>query len=128
MVQADLFSLLCLSSIRQAVLKAHGAVFSTSKKPVITYISRQGEGRSLRESDHKALVAGLETLKDKNEVIIANMGSMSLKEQVLLAGRTTVMLGVHGNGLSHLVWMDPTPKSTVYVIPTCDRRKPLVNA
>lgn len=23
------------------------------------------------------------------------------------------MLGVHGNGLTHLIWMPPTPRSTV---------------
>ncbi|KAJ7158755.1 hypothetical protein C8R46DRAFT_1110180 [Mycena filopes] len=38
---------------------------------------------------------------------------ISLDEQVKMAGRTTIMLGVHGNGLTHLVLMRPTLVSAV---------------
>ncbi|KAF8800895.1 hypothetical protein BYT27DRAFT_7174884 [Phlegmacium glaucopus] len=38
---------------------------------------------------------------------------MSRIEQIRLAARTTIMMGVHGNGLTSLVWMKPTPRSTV---------------
>ncbi|PPQ64507.1 hypothetical protein CVT26_002046 [Gymnopilus dilepis] len=34
-------------------------------------------------------------------------------EQIKAAARTTIMLGVHGNGLTHLVFMDPNRFSTV---------------
>ncbi|KAL7409803.1 hypothetical protein BDY24DRAFT_401821 [Mrakia frigida] len=44
------------------------------------------------------------------------MELMTKEEQFALAGRTTVMLGVHGNGLTHQLWMDPTPFSTVIEI------------
>ena len=45
------------------------------------------------------------------------MENLSREEQVLLAARSTILLGVHGNGLTHLVWMDQAnPKATVIEI------------
>lgn len=82
---------------------------------MITYISRQGGRRSLTDEDHDALVAALIAAGEENdwEVVVPRMQAMSKKEQVILAARTTIMIGVHGNGLSHQVWMDPTPFSAV---------------
>ncbi|KAJ2928109.1 hypothetical protein H1R20_g9004, partial [Candolleomyces eurysporus] len=37
-------------------------------------------------------------------------------QQVQAAARTTILLGVHGNGLTHLVWMKPTKVSSVIEI------------
>lgn len=61
-------------------------------KPIVTYISRQGVGRRLRESDHEALLDGLAELKAEGicEVQIAKMELLSLREQVELAARSTV--------------------------------------
>jgi hypothetical protein len=41
------------------------------------------------------------------------MDKLSRDEQIRLAARTTIMMGVHGNGLTHLLWMKPTPRATV---------------
>lgn len=41
------------------------------------------------------------------------MDKLNNQQQVRLAARTTILLGVHGNGLSHLLWMKPTSRSTV---------------
>ncbi|KAL7415081.1 hypothetical protein BDY24DRAFT_383652 [Mrakia frigida] len=104
--------------VRQSVLRAFGVPDVPPKRPVVTYISRQGGRRSLRDEDHDALVAGLTAAGEKNnwEIVVARMQYMSKKEQVILSARTTVMIGVHGNGLSHQVWMDPTPFSAVFEI------------
>ncbi|KZV84367.1 hypothetical protein EXIGLDRAFT_753895 [Exidia glandulosa HHB12029] len=86
------------------------------KKGVITYISRQGWGRRmLKAADHDVLVAELLKLKEKYgyEVNIVSMDKLSREEQMRLAARTTIMMGVHGNGLTALLWMKPTPRSTV---------------
>lgn len=68
-------------------------------RPVITYISRQGHGRSLKDSDHIKLVKALEALAARKDYIleIPTMEDLSKDEQFALAGRTTVMLGVHGS-------------------------------
>ncbi|KAH9940680.1 hypothetical protein B0H21DRAFT_753931 [Amylocystis lapponica] len=93
-----------------------GSVKGAERTPVITYISRQEWGRRmLVPEDHDRLVQELHTLRDTYgyEVNIVAMDKLTRIEQFQLAGRTTIMMGVHGNGLTSLVWMRPTPKSTV---------------
>ncbi|CCM05354.1 uncharacterized protein FIBRA_07568 [Fibroporia radiculosa] len=92
------------------------SVQGVARTPVITYISRQGWGRRmLIEEDHERLVRELYGLRDQYgyEVNIVSMDKLSRIEQFQLAGRTTIMMGVHGNGLTALLWMRPTPRSTV---------------
>ncbi|KAI3615660.1 hypothetical protein WG66_011909 [Moniliophthora roreri] len=86
--------------------------------PVVTYVSRQGGGRSLVHKDHDVLILELMDLEDEGicELYVAEMEKMSLREQIELAARTTIMLGVHGNGLTHQLWMPPSPQSTVIEI------------
>ncbi|EJD46971.1 hypothetical protein AURDEDRAFT_102827 [Auricularia subglabra TFB-10046 SS5] len=86
------------------------------KKGVITYISRQEWGRRmLRPQDHDVLVAELNKLKEQHgyEVNIVSMDKLSREQQMRLAARSTIMMGVHGNGLTALLWMKPTVRSTV---------------
>ncbi|KZT19009.1 hypothetical protein NEOLEDRAFT_1142654 [Neolentinus lepideus HHB14362 ss-1] len=85
-------------------------------KYVITYISRQEWGRRmLIQRDHERLVEELYKLRDTYgyEVNVVSTEKLSRVEQLQLAGRTTIMMGVHGNGLTSLVWMQPTRRSTV---------------
>ncbi|KDR82602.1 hypothetical protein GALMADRAFT_57116 [Galerina marginata CBS 339.88] len=88
----------------------------TTGTPVITYISRQKWGRRmLIPEHHNKLVQELYKLRDEYgyEVNVVEAENMSRVEQIRLAARTTIMMGVHGNGLTSLVWMKPTPRSTV---------------
>ncbi|KAI0777523.1 hypothetical protein BD413DRAFT_467266 [Trametes elegans] len=90
-----------------------GGVFT---RPVITYISRQGwNRRMLIQADHERLVQELYRLRDTYgyEVNVVEMDKLTRIEQFSLAARTTIMMGVHGNGLTALLWMRPTPRSTV---------------
>lgn len=84
-------------------------------KPVVTYISRQKSRRRLLPGDHAALVKALEAKAKKLdfELLVLEAERYTKEEQFAIAGRTTIMLGVHGNGLSHLLWMAPTPRSAV---------------
>ncbi|KAG8723600.1 hypothetical protein FRC09_002622 [Ceratobasidium sp. 395] len=87
-----------------------------SLRPVITYVSRQGWGRRmLKEKDHLGLVKALRGLEAKYgyEVNIVKLDKMTRDEQIRLVGRTTILMGVHGNGLTSLLWMLPTPRATV---------------
>lgn len=85
--------------------------------PVITYVSRQDWGRRmLKPEDHDTLVKELGELEKKYgwEVNIVAMDKLSRDEQIRLAARTTIMMGVHGNGLTHLLWMNNlNPRATV---------------
>ncbi|KAF8641810.1 hypothetical protein AX16_009791 [Volvariella volvacea WC 439] len=89
-----------------------------SEKPIVTYISRQGGGRRLVQSDHIGLVAALQRLEDEGvcKIHVAQMEKMSLREQIDLVASSSVIVGVHGNGLTHSLWMPPTPRSTLIEI------------
>ncbi|KAF9071795.1 hypothetical protein BDP27DRAFT_1446016 [Rhodocollybia butyracea] len=91
---------------------------TAKSKPVVTYISRQKTGRRLVDKDHEALIRSLSELQDEGfcEVEIPVMENMSVKEQIELVSRSTIMLGVHGNGLTHQLWMPSSPWSTVIEI------------
>ncbi|EPS95320.1 hypothetical protein FOMPIDRAFT_1043637 [Fomitopsis schrenkii] len=92
------------------------SVQGVASVPVITYISRQSWGRRmLIPEHHERLVRELNDLRDTYgyEVNVVSMDQLSRIEQFQLAGRTTIMMGVHGNGLTALLWMRPTPRSTV---------------
>ncbi|KAG8913296.1 hypothetical protein FRC01_004618 [Tulasnella sp. 417] len=90
---------------------------ATTTSPVITYVTRQHWGkRMLRDADHTALVDKLHELKRENkdwEVNVVQLEELSREEQIRLAARTTVLLGVHGAGLTGLLWMQPTNQTTV---------------
>lgn len=112
------------------------------KEIVITYISRQSaRNRKLVKEDHDLLVESMTQLvRRKNEekeiaetnghgqtspngVLLPSWSFNVLEaehltkdEQVQAAARTTILLGVHGNGLTHLVWMKPTRVSSVIEI------------
>lgn len=79
-------------------------------KAVITYISRQAARRHLIREDHELLVASLEELASRKgyELIIIEAEKLSKDDQIAIMARTTVLLGVHGNGLSHVLWLAPS--------------------
>ncbi|CED82325.1 Uncharacterized conserved protein [Phaffia rhodozyma] len=79
-----------------------------SEKPVITYINRQkSKRRALKPASHDELLISLMEIQSEGlaDVYDAQMETMSKQEQFALATRTNIMIGVHGNGLSHLMWM-----------------------
>ncbi|KIJ51248.1 hypothetical protein M422DRAFT_223714 [Sphaerobolus stellatus SS14] len=83
---------------------------------VITYVSRQTwKNRMLRKEDHEKLVKALTDLSEKHgyELNIVSMERLTKDEQIQLAAKTTILLGVHGNGLTALLWMKPSKRATV---------------
>ncbi|KAI0344519.1 hypothetical protein BDW22DRAFT_1354593 [Trametopsis cervina] len=95
-------------------LQAADSVFP-QEKVVITYIDRQGVRRHLVDEDHEYLVRELKTLADTNgyELNVIRAETLTKEQQLDVVARTTILIGVHGNGLSHLIMMSPTPISTV---------------
>ncbi|KAK0487156.1 hypothetical protein IW261DRAFT_594810 [Armillaria novae-zelandiae] len=120
--------------VRSAVLRFAGAPVSRStmrEKPmpervVITYISRQGgQRRRLVDEDHDGMVDALEELVQRKntgrgdvawELNVLEAEGMTKDEQLGVIARTTFLLGVHGNGLTHLLFMPPTKLSAVIEI------------
>ncbi|KAJ3794178.1 hypothetical protein GGU11DRAFT_336251 [Lentinula aff. detonsa] len=123
--------------VRNAVLSFAGLEQNVKSEPegtlplptkiLITYISRQsGSRRKLTKESHQSLVQALEDLvyrrnsvhKDKLEfeLIVMEAEKLTKDEQLSIISRTTILLGPHGNGLTHLLFMSPTSLSTVIEI------------
>ncbi|KAJ7288264.1 hypothetical protein C8J57DRAFT_1279634 [Mycena rebaudengoi] len=90
-------------------------------KVLITYISRQSAGqRKLTPESHDGLVSALTELVDRKgatwELKVVEAEKLTKDEQLQIIAQTTILLGVHGNGLSHLCFMPPTRISTVIEI------------
>ncbi|KAF9075386.1 hypothetical protein BDP27DRAFT_1415184 [Rhodocollybia butyracea] len=88
-------------------------------KVVVTYISRQGGSRrKLTPDSHESLVTALEELANRKdfELNVMKAETLTKDEQLQVIGRTTILLGVHGNGLTHLLFMPPTRVSAVIEI------------
>ncbi|KAH9940546.1 uncharacterized protein BXZ73DRAFT_98977 [Epithele typhae] len=102
-----------------AALEGHKAFSGLSdKEVVISYISRQSARRHLIEADHAALVTALEEMTAKHgwELNVVEAEKLSKEQQLEIAAKSTILLGVHGNGLTHLIMMPVTPVSTVIEI------------
>ncbi|KAF8316420.1 hypothetical protein DL93DRAFT_2056393 [Clavulina sp. PMI_390] len=91
----------------------------SEKQPiVISYVSRQGWRRRLIEEDHELLEKSVKELCERKgwEYLLFHPEKYTLDEQLKIAARSTVMFGVHGNGLTHLIAMPASPISTVIEI------------
>ncbi|KAF8830163.1 uncharacterized protein C8R40DRAFT_1239842 [Lentinula edodes] len=106
--KTDALSLLATSLTRQR-----------TTRPVVTYLSRQDwNRRKLKTEDHERLVAELRKLEVELgiEVIVVSAENLSRWEQIRLVGRSTILIGVHGNGLTAELWMNLGFRSTVIEI------------
>ncbi|KAJ9119168.1 hypothetical protein QFC22_003660 [Naganishia vaughanmartiniae] len=91
-------------------------------KPVVTYLSRQeANHRKLNPDTHEELIMALKALEQEGlaEVNVEEFADADDKDdQVAKLSRTTILVGVHGNGLTNLIWMTPDTygRSAVYEI------------
>lgn len=87
-------------------------------KPIVTYISRQRTSRRLLAQDHEGLVKALRALEEEGlcEVRMPVMERLTLPEQMAEIASSTIMVGVHGNGLTHQMFMPPSLRSAVFEI------------
>ncbi|KXS18646.1 hypothetical protein M427DRAFT_109455 [Gonapodya prolifera JEL478] len=107
-------------TLRERVLKnLVGTIPRRPEIPNVLYISRQNWGRrSLDTISNARLIEGMRALEQEGVCTFtyAEMDKFTVEKQVALAYNATVILGVHGNGLTHQIWMPPTPKSLVLEI------------
>lgn len=109
-----------LSPLRKRLMRNYKGDVPTSidKKslPVITYISRQTTTRRLTDESHAALLRELAKIRDEGlaEVNEELFEKRSIEDQIAIMGRTTILISVHGNGLTNAIWMNPSPKSGVF--------------
>ncbi|KAF9525434.1 hypothetical protein CPB83DRAFT_859556 [Crepidotus variabilis] len=95
------------------------SVLSHTRKPLVLYISRQATPhRRLRTEDDEDLIRALEALDIEGvcEFQAVKMEKLNFQDQIKLIARSTVLIGLHGNGLTHQIWMPSSPQSTIIEI------------
>jgi hypothetical protein len=85
------------------------AFFAAEKKKedlIVCYVDRQATSRRMPDSEHDWLVQYLQTHQSIRfwHLLMQNYDGI---HQLRIASECDVMIGVHGNGLSHVLWMAP---------------------
>ncbi|WVW83994.1 hypothetical protein I302_106019 [Kwoniella bestiolae CBS 10118] len=109
-----------LSMKRLVQTKGTCSVYRKKKDvPIVLYINRQLTGRRLIAEDADVLEQEMENLDREGviEWINAQMETLSRVDQFCLALKADVIMGVHGNGLSHALWMKPGSAVLEFMFP-----------
>jgi hypothetical protein len=80
---------------------------ATRNKLVVGYIDRQNAKRSLPPAEHDWLTHYLSEHALVEFYHLHNMEDYSPLKQIQLTASCDVLIGAHGNGLSHVLWMQP---------------------
>ncbi|ORX33241.1 hypothetical protein BD324DRAFT_684385 [Kockovaella imperatae] len=85
---------------------------SLRKIPKILYVSRQSSNRKFTEQTHNALMDVLSHFEEtgKAKIDYVKWEGLSKKSQVKMSSDADIYLGVHGNGMTHQLWMPPGGK------------------
>nr|XP_019012033.1 uncharacterized protein I206_02871 [Kwoniella pini CBS 10737]OCF50814.1 hypothetical protein I206_02871 [Kwoniella pini CBS 10737] len=77
--------------------------------PNIIYVDRQASGRRLVPEAHRDLLLILRDLERAGlaRTVVGKLEEMSYEDQIKLFAGADIVIGVHGNGLTHQVWMAP---------------------
>ncbi|ORX37567.1 hypothetical protein BD324DRAFT_650140 [Kockovaella imperatae] len=99
--------------VRQRLMKHFGFHEHTSTIPNVVYVDRQSSDRRLVAEHHEALVALLRSRHERGEIkfVHAAWENHTVIEQFHISADADIMVGVHGNGLTHEMWM--TEKATL---------------
>ena len=85
--------------------------------PVVTYISRQGGGRRcLSDETHRNILQFLKNVSDILFIPI-QMEDHNFEQQINVAHSTDLLIGGHGNGLTHMAFMQPH-RNVVEIFPS----------
>lgn len=110
-----------LTDLRDVLLNNYrGSIdLRPSRVPRVSYLTRQDTSRRLTDEAHKGLIHELERLQDEGlaELSVLHFtDATGFDEQIARMAATDVLIGVHGNGLTHTLWMSPGPGKAVFEI------------
>lgn len=76
-----------------------------TEKKIVTYVTRP-PNRCLTQQVERELIDRVAQLPNI-ELHIVDFAALSFKEQIKIVAQTDILLGVHGNGLSHTLFLPP---------------------
>lgn len=77
------------------------------RRLVVGYVDRQNTDRRLLDSEHEWLLQYLSSQQDVIDFRHLHMENYTVRDQVEMASQLEMIIGVHGNGLSHQFFMRP---------------------
>jgi len=96
-----------MESLRQTILSSlQVTTLPAAEKLRITYVKRHPP-RALTPELEEALIQSIET-KTGIPVHRVDFAAISFEDQLRIVANTDVLIGVHGNGLSHIVFLPPS--------------------
>ncbi|WVQ78872.1 hypothetical protein IAT38_000963 [Cryptococcus sp. DSM 104549] len=89
-----------------------------NKVPKVVYIERQGTERRFEDSVHNELVRALRKIHKRGDakVHFAVLENLEKKKQFAMFADADIVLGIHGNGLTHELWM-PEGGTVIEILP-----------
>jgi len=108
--------------VRRVMVRA-GLTFETGPRPTaegdkkdirLTFLKRKGSRKLLQD---EALLDAIRSNYPRVEVKSVDMGSLSLPEQLRTIQETDLLLGVHGAGLTHMMFMREGAGAVVEIQP-----------
>lgn len=88
---------------KEAVWNYAGGKKEISEKKKVTYVTRSAP-RCLAKKEEQTLLEKIEKLKNI-ELRIVDFATLPFEEQIRVVANTDVLIGVHGNGLSHALFL-----------------------
>ncbi|WVO20227.1 uncharacterized protein IAS62_001520 [Cryptococcus decagattii] len=79
----------------------------SGRKPKIVYVDRQRTERKFDMEVHKQLLNKLKKIEKAEKAVVVNavLEDLEKEEQFRMFSDADIILGIHGNGLSHELWM-----------------------
>lgn len=87
--------------------------------PRVSYLTRQDTNRRLTDEAHENLIHELERLQDEGLcefTVLHFTDATPFEDQIARMSATDILIGVHGNGLTHTLWMSPGRGRAVFEI------------
>jgi hypothetical protein len=96
-----------LGSLESSLTSITNSATTGRNKLVVGYIDRQNANRALPPAEHDWLTRYLSEHALVEFYHLHNMEDYSPLKQIELTASCDVIIGAHGNGLSHVFWMQP---------------------
>ncbi|EAX92883.1 hypothetical protein TVAG_467300 [Trichomonas vaginalis G3] len=93
---------------REDVIKYNNIHIENSTKPIVLFIKRGGAKRDVKNLDK--IVELSKTICTFCDIRTVELQNLDIREQIELIAPAQVLIGFHGSGLAHVIWMEESRK------------------
>jgi hypothetical protein len=96
---------------REQLVRFAGATCDEPETPVVLFVERGTSGRRLL--NHKDVVETTREMCPECQIVVTDFWRTRQRDQIRVACRASVLIGIHGSGLAHAAWMKRAPVAAV---------------